>query len=201
MTEFAQSEQAREWRITNGPTGLVGSAEFSIVDGATTILEPTTDGIVEEAAGSYVITYIAPTGATGDQFGLVFDPNNGDDPTTETLEITAGGAASTRAQVRLLISDVGGTSGDDYIFNDDEIASFLEMEAHPYRAAALALRTLAGNEAMLFKRITILELKTDGPAVAKELRELAVSFDKRADDSTTSSDDEMYVVPMGRFPA
>lgn len=91
-------------------------------------------------------------------------------------------------KVRLLISDVGGESGSDYIFENSQIDGFLEMEGHVYRAAAMALRTLAANEALLFKRITILELKTDGPAVAKELRELAKSFDDRAD--AFDSDDE-----------
>lgn len=105
-------------------------------------------------------------------------------------------------RVRLLVSDTGGESGSDYIFDNDEIAGFLDMETHVYRAAALALRTLAGNEALLFKRIEILELKTDGPAVAKELRELAASYDKRADDQATNvnTDDDFYVVPMGQFP-
>lgn len=103
-------------------------------------------------------------------------------------------------RVRLLISDVGGDGGTDYIFDDDEVNGFLDMEEHVYCAAALALRTLASNEALLFKRITILELKTDGPAVAKELRELAASYDKRAEDQSTASDDDLYVVPMGRFP-
>ena len=104
-------------------------------------------------------------------------------------------------RVRLLISDVGGESGSDYIFDNDQIQGFLEMENHVYSAAALALRTLAGNEALLFKRITILELKTDGPAVAKELRELAKELDNRAD--LANGDDEAadpVIANMGDSP-
>lgn len=103
---------------------------------------------------------------------------------------------TSREQLRLLISDVGGDSGSDYVFNDDEIDAFLDMESHVYRAAGLAMRTLAGNEALVFKRITILELKTDGPATAKELRELAKSFDDRADAQEDGDDDGPYVSAM-----
>ena len=36
-------------------------------------------------------------------------------------------------------------------------------------AAALALETIAANEALVEKRITLLDLKTDGPAVCDAL--------------------------------
>src|SRR5688572_3932453 len=64
-------------------------------------------------------------------------------------------------QVRLLISDVGGESGDDFLFSDNEILTFLSMEGeNVYKAAAVALRTIAANEAQVMKRIKILELST-----------------------------------------
>lgn len=84
-------------------------------------------------------------------------------------------------KVRLLISDVGGEDDESFIFTDDEINTFLGMESNLYRAAAVALRTLAANEALVHKRIQFLELKTDGPAVAKELREQATAMEERAD--------------------
>lgn len=91
-------------------------------------------------------------------------------------------------KVRLLISDIGGTggSGAEFIFDDDEIDTFLSMESGiVYRASAVALRTIAANEAFVSKRIQFLELKTDGPAVAKALRELAAEFDKQADEGAS----------------
>lgn len=91
-------------------------------------------------------------------------------------------------KVRLLISDTGGDAGTDFIFTDDEVETFLDMEASLYRAAAAALRTLAANEALVQKRIKFLELSTDGASVAKELRAVADSFDDRADDA---SDDDV----------
>lgn len=84
--------------------------------------------------------------------------------------------------VRLLINDVGGNSGTDFLFEDGEIASFLLMEGGSiYAAAATALRAVAGNEAQVSKKIKFLELSTDGPAVAKSMMDLADKLDKKAD--------------------
>lgn len=86
-------------------------------------------------------------------------------------------------KVRLLISDIGGQGGSDFIFEDNEIEAFLAMESDSiYRAAGMACRTMAGNEAMVSKRITFLELQTDGPGVAVALLDLAKALDKKADD-------------------
>lgn len=74
-------------------------------------------------------------------------------------------------RVRLLIND---TDTDDPVFDTDEIAAFLAMEGDDVRlAAASALDVLASNEAMVQKRIRLLDLQTDGPAVAKALRDHA----------------------------
>jgi hypothetical protein len=74
-------------------------------------------------------------------------------------------------QVRLLISDV---DRDHPIFAPDEIDAFLTLEGGDVRlAAAQALDTIASNEAMVSKRIRLLDLSTDGPAVAKALRDHA----------------------------
>ena len=84
--------------------------------------------------------------------------------------------------VRLLISDVGGTSGDDFIFSDDEIEAYLVLDSSIFGAAALALRTIAANEALVQKRITFLEMKTDGALLAKELGDLADKLEKKAEE-------------------
>lgn len=80
-----------------------------------------------------------------------------------------------RGKVRLLIAD---TSSSAYIFEDDEIDAFINLglvsgEADLYLAAAFALEVMATNETMILKRISILDLSTDGVSVAKELRERA----------------------------
>ena len=71
------------------------------------------------------------------------------------------------ARVRLRIRD---TVADAPIFADEEIDAFVSMEGDWRRAAALALETIAAQQILLLKVITILDVKTDGAAVAKELR-------------------------------
>lgn len=89
--------------------------------------------------------------------------------------------------LRLLISDVGGQTGTQFIFSDEEVARFLAHRGgNVERAAALALRTIAANENLTSKRIKFLELETDGPAVAKEL----LSAAKALEDSAKEYDDE-----------
>lgn len=84
---------------------------------------------------------------------------------------------SDRDKLRLLVSDVGGDSGTSFVFTDEDLDTFLQLRyGNVLLAAALALNTLAANEALVSKRITFLELTTDGPAVAAELRQLAMQF-------------------------
>lgn len=81
-------------------------------------------------------------------------------------------------RVRLLCTD---TDADRVIFEDEEIAAFLAMEgANLCRAAALALETIAANEALVEKRIKLLDLTTDGPAVATALLARAKELRARA---------------------
>lgn len=81
---------------------------------------------------------------------------------------------SERGQVRLLITD---TDSDNPIFEDEEIDFFLSNTAVDGNdvnlAGAKALETIAASEALVQKKIKLLDLTTDGPAVAKSLREAA----------------------------
>lgn len=87
-------------------------------------------------------------------------------------------------QVRLLISDVGGTSGTDFIFSDTEVEEFLVLRGdNVFRAAATAIRTIAANRVQVAQRINYLGLETRGDEEAKALRELAKSFEETADNS------------------
>ena len=82
-------------------------------------------------------------------------------------------------QVRLIIPDSNEAAA---FFSDEEIGAFLGLErGNVRRAAAFALDTMASNEAMVSKRIKILDLSTDGPAVAKELRERAMTLRGQAE--------------------
>ncbi len=90
------------------------------------------------------------------------------------------------AKVRLLISDIDDT---DQIFNDEAVQAFIDMalDSHVKRAAAQALLSIAVNEVLVQKRIKILDLSTDGPAEAIQLRLAAKELMKQAEDE----------VPMG----
>lgn len=78
--------------------------------------------------------------------------------------------ATDRGKVRLLITDVQAASP---IFQDEEIDAFLALTTSVRLAAASALECIAASEVLILKKIVNLDLETDGPAVAKELRELA----------------------------
>lgn len=77
-------------------------------------------------------------------------------------------------QVRLLIPD---TNAAAHVFEDEDITALLGLEGgRVKRAAALALETMASNEAYTQKAIRLLDLSTDGPKVAAELRARAASL-------------------------
>ena len=103
-----------------------------------------------------------------------------------------------RGKVRLLISDVGGQNGATFIFTDAEIDTFLALRADVGLAAALALRTLAANEAQISKRITLLDLQTDGPAVARALLALADTLEAGAEGDVDFEVAEMGTTPSAR---
>lgn len=89
-------------------------------------------------------------------------------------------------KVRLLAVD---NRSDGYIFEDDEIDVFLELQSDSvYRAAALALETIAADQALCLKRITSLDLSTDGPATAKALREQAAALREQAKEAEARED-------------
>lgn len=89
-------------------------------------------------------------------------------------------------KIRLLIMD---NQASGYLFEDDELSTLLEMEGgNVRRGAALALETMASNEAYVLKRITLLDLTTDGPAVAKELRARAEALRALADRDDQAED-------------
>lgn len=83
-------------------------------------------------------------------------------------------------KVRLIIQDkIEATA----FFTDAEIEAYLDLNDNSIRrAAADALDSMASNEAYVQKRITLLELSTDGPATAAALRAHANKLRELADD-------------------
>ena len=95
-----------------------------------------------------------------------------------------------RGKVRLLCTD---SDTNQQIFTDAEIDAFLEIEGSSVRlAAAAALERIAATQALLLKKLVMLDLETDGPAVAKELRELAARLR-----DTEKGDEGFDIAEMG----
>ena len=69
------------------------------------------------------------------------------------------------------------------LLSDTDIQTFLDLNTANIRlAAADALDTIASSEALVQKKITHLDLQTDGPAVARALREHAKMLRQLATD-------------------
>lgn len=93
-------------------------------------------------------------------------------------------ATADRGKVRLLIGDIRSDVPGSPIFQDEEIDAFLSIEGGTVKlAAALAAETIAFNEALVLKKLTLLggHVETDGPAVAKELRASAAAWREQVD--------------------
>ncbi len=89
-------------------------------------------------------------------------------------------------KVRLLITDTDYTNP---IFEDNEIDVFLSLTAVDGTndinlAAAAALETIAASEALVQKKIKLLDLTTDGPAVATSLRAAAKILREQSDNES-----------------
>lgn len=106
-------------------------------------------------------------------------------------------------KVRLLCQD---TDTADPYFTFEEIQAFLDLESGDVRlAAAQALDAIASSETLILKKIRQLggALETDGPAVAKSLREHAAALRKQVADLVTggaSADGLFDIAEMGIGP-
>lgn len=81
-------------------------------------------------------------------------------------------------KVRLVIAD---SREEGHILEDAEIDAFLEMNGGSIRlAAADALETIASNESLVQKAMRLLDLVTDGPKVAADLRKHAAVLRSQA---------------------
>ncbi len=104
--------------------------------------------------------------------------------------------------IRLLITDLDEAFP---LFTDVQVGAFLTAEGNNVkRAAALACETIAVSEALVSKKLTTGDgLQTDGPAVAKELRERAAALRaqaQQADDAAAETAAGLDIVPLFSFP-
>lgn len=81
-------------------------------------------------------------------------------------------------KVRLLIPDSQETTA---VFSDEEITAFLALESSSVRrATALALETIASNEALTLKVVRLLDVQTDGAKLADSLLKRAATLRQQA---------------------
>ena len=94
-------------------------------------------------------------------------------------------------KVRLLVPD---SNENSYIFEDEEIDAFLAMEGNVKRAAAMALETIASNETLVLKVISLLDLTTDGAKVADALLKRAKLLRDQAEQDDLISGDGGWAI-------
>ena len=86
--------------------------------------------------------------------------------------------SSDLGKVRLLIPD---RVAEEYLFHDEEILALLDIEDGVKRSTALALETVASDNAMTLKVIRLLDLSTDGAKVSDALLKRAQGLRDQAD--------------------
>jgi hypothetical protein len=183
-----------DWLLTDVAGAFVAGA---VVTGTVTLPSGTTAAMtVVELADRYRATY-DPTVAGLHAYRLVATGSaDGAEEGTFVVRTSLLGAAPIELDpttdiglVRLLCTDLSET---DPLFTDAQIQAFLDLEGDSVKlAAAQALDTIASNEALVSKAIRTMDLQTDGPAVAAELRARAKELRDQAavDDGTDENGD------------
>ena len=97
-------------------------------------------------------------------------------------------------RIRLLIPDRVEASA---MFTDEELSAFYALEDSNVKlAVATALLAIATDEVLVQKRITLLDLSTDGPAEAKALQERARELRRQVEDGSETDGGDFAVVEM-----
>lgn len=181
-----------EWKIVD----LDGAPVAASVTGTVTKPDTSTASmtITNPTLGTYRATYDPTTAGTHAYRLAATGGADGAEEGTFYVRPSLVGASPivldptiTLGQVRLLISDV---DEGNLLFTDPQVTAFLTLNAdNVRRAAAQALDVIAGNEALVSKKIRTQDLATDGPAVAKELRALATELRRQEDEAEGGGDD------------
>ena len=102
------------------------------------------------------------------------------------MSFTYNPSSTSVGKVRMLVPD---GDPDHAVFSDEEITAFLAMEGgRVKRAAAACLETMASSEAYVSKAVRLLDLATNGPAVAASL--MARAAELRRQDALDEMSDE-----------
>lgn len=83
------------------------------------------------------------------------------------------------------------------MFSDEELSAFYALEDSNVKlATATALLAIATDEVLVQKRITLLDLSTDGPAEAKALQERARELRRQVEDGSETDGGDFAVIEM-----
>lgn len=106
--------------------------------------------------------------------------------------------ATDRGKVRLLINDTDTATVANQIFDDASIDAFLALsdDEEVKLAAALALDTIASNQAYLQKKVKLGDIATDGPAVAAALRQHAATLRAEVEGATSNAFEVVEVMVL-----
>ena len=86
------------------------------------------------------------------------------------------------------------------ILDDPQISGFLALEGGNVKlAAAQALDAIASSEALISKKITVDGQSTDGPSVAKELRERASGLRTQVDEGVADDTVGLAIVDFDPY--
>lgn len=106
--------------------------------------------------------------------------------------------STTVGKLRLLIPDSNNAA---YNFEDDELTALYALEANNLkRACALALETIAANEAMVQKVIKTLDVQTDGAKLSDALLKRAKLLRDQADNDEAADNAGFDVAEMVLTP-
>lgn len=100
-------------------------------------------------------------------------------------------------RVRLLIPD---RIQAEAVFSDEELAAFLEMETGTRRAAALAIESIATDEALVQKVMRTGDTSTDGAKLADALLGRARRLRELADEEDELTDGGVFVTEWVNGP-
>jgi hypothetical protein len=181
-----------QWlQYDGGPAANVTDVTITItrLSDVTVIVGPNEDtGVTHIATGLDVYSWTPDPDAAGD-FTVVWDGTDvaSSDLVQSVPEIITVGIADVTndpttvvGKIRLLISD---TDPDNPAFTDTQITAFYTISGSNVRlGAAAALDALAASEVLISKAIKTLDLETNGPAVAAELRNQAKTLRVTAGD-------------------
>ena len=109
-----------------------------------------------------------------------------------------------RGKVRLIIDDKDTDTVANQFFDDDEIDCFLTLAGDldgdtVMHASALCLDTWATNQALVLKKVVLLDVETDGPAVSAAMRAHAALLRELAYTTSTDAGFEIAEMALGHF--